>query len=134
MKITIEGEHKEIAALELTLKSGTDIETVAKELVEKLKKSAPENASQKWKQCQISRETLICLAKSFAAFHESVCRGVPASFQETCGKCELAINGTCNLNNIYEQTNTNIYQMTGISAKFHRSPEEFKNREAASGN
>jgi hypothetical protein len=96
MQITIEGEPKEIAALELALKSGTDIETVAKKLVEKLKESASETASQEWKQrCQISKETMICLARNFAAFHESVCRGVPASFQETCGKCELAINGTC---------------------------------------
>lgn len=36
MKIIIEGKPKEIAALELALKNGVNIETIAKELSEKL--------------------------------------------------------------------------------------------------
>jgi hypothetical protein len=36
MKITIEGEPKEIAALELALKSGRDVDSVAKEVAEKM--------------------------------------------------------------------------------------------------
>ncbi|MFU0831729.1 MAG: hypothetical protein ACFWUC_02155 [Oscillospiraceae bacterium] len=36
MKITIEGEPKEIAVIELALKSGCDVDSVAKEIAEKM--------------------------------------------------------------------------------------------------
>ena len=39
MKITIEGEPEEIAALERALKSGCDVDSVAKEILEKMNRA-----------------------------------------------------------------------------------------------
>lgn len=73
---------------------------------------------------EITKESLVCLANHFSAFHENFFEKKVPSFADPCEKCELRLSKVCNCNNIYHSTAAETKSLVGISPQFCRPAKQ----------